>query len=167
MATQLEDSQQIEQFRKLFGRARFSAVFRFYVAKTKMQTPGIDGIVIEAVKKCLQHKKATQLTSDSSVSDSNSSVSDFGHKPQPLLLSLLHCLFEAQDSTLCRLVVKELNLKLNLKDISLNPADCLSVGYFLTHCKDFTVNLRSCSIGDDECKTLFRRSEVHNLQILE
>ena len=160
MATQLEDSQQIEQFRKLFGQARFSAVFQFYAAKTKMQTPGIDEIVIEAVKKCLQDKRAKQLTYDA---DPNSGASDFGHKPQPLLLSLLNCLFEAQDSSLCQLVVKELNLQLNLNGISLNPADCLSVGYFLTHCEGFEVNLSFCSIGDDECKTLFRQGEVYNL----
>ena len=164
MATQLEHSQQIEQFRKLFGRARFSAVFQFYAAKTKMRTPGIDEVVIEAVQKCLQDKRATQLTSDS---DPNSGASDFGHEPQPLLLSLLHCLFEAQDSTLCQLVVKELNSNLDLSGISLNPADCLSVGYFLTHCKDFEVRLQLCSIGDDECKALFRKGEVCNLRILE
>ena len=166
MATQLEDSQQIEQFRKLFGRARFSAVFQFYAAKTKMRTPGIDEIVIEAVKKCLQNKKTTQLTSDSSDSDLNSDVSDFGHEPQPLLLSLLHCLFEAQDSTLCQLVVKELHLTLDLSTISLDLADCLSVGYFLTHCKGFEVYIAGCFIGDDECKTLFRRGDVYNLRIL-
>ena len=125
-----------------------------------MRTPGIDEIVIEAVKKCLQDKRATQLTS-------NSGASDFSHKPQPLLLSLLHCLFEAQDSSLCQLVVKELNLKLNLQGISLNPADCLSVGYFLTHCQEFEVVLSFCSIGSDECKTLLRQGEVYNVRILE
>ena len=75
--------------------------------------------------------------------------------------------FEAQDSSLCQLVVKELNLQLNLSGISLNPADCLSVGYFLTHCKGFQVDLSVCSIGDEECKTLFRQGEVYNLRILK
>ena len=154
-------------YRELFGRARFSAVFQFYAARTKFRTPGIDEIVIEAVLKCLQNNRATQLTSKSSDSDSNSGASDFGHEPQPLLLSLLHCLFEAQDSTLCQSVVKELKFKLNLSRISLSPADCLSVGYFLTHCKDFVVRLQACSIGDDECKILFRQGEVYNLRLLE
>ena len=144
--------------RDRFGRARFSAVFQFYAANTKMKTPGIDEIVVEAVQKCLQDPRASELNSDS---DYNS-----GHEPQPLLLSLLHCLFEAQDNTLCQLVVKELNLNLDLVSISLNPADCLSVGYFLTHCKGFEVNLSFCYIGDDGCKTLFRRGEVYNLRKL-
>ena len=168
MATQLEPSQQVAKFRELFGRARFSAVFQFYAANTKLQTSGIDEIVVEAVQECLRNKRATQLTSNSSGHDPNSGGSDSGGEPQPLLLSLLHCLFEAQDNTLCQLVVKELNLKLDLSDISLNPADCLSVGYFLTHCKEFEVQvyLRGCSIGDDGCKTLFRRGEVYNLRHL-
>ena len=163
MANQLEENHQITKFRELFGQARFSAVFQFYAAETKLRTPGINEIVIETVKKCLQEP---QSTSDSSDSD-HLGASVFGHEPQPLFLSLLHCLFEAQDSTLCQLVVKELNLKLNLTGISLHPADCLSVGYFLTHCKYFEVCLSSCSIGDDECKTLFRQGEVYNLWTLE
>ena len=167
IATQLEQSQQVAKFRKLFGQARFSAVFQFYAAKTKFRTPGIDEVVIEAVQKCLQNRRTTQLTSKSNDSDPNSGASDFGHKPQPLLLSLLHCLFEAQNSTLCQSVVKESDLKLNLFGISLSPADCLSVGYFLTHCKDFEVRLPYCSIGDDECRILFRQGEVYNLQFLE
>ena len=157
MATQLDDNQQVAQFTKLFGRPRFSAVFRFYSAKTKLKTPGIKGIVIKAVQKCLEDQEATELTSDSDQSHQKSSGFNFGHEPQPLLLCLLYCLYEAQDKELYQLVVTELKHDLNLGGINLNPADCLSVGYILTYCKDFKVNLKKCNIGDDGCKTLLRR----------
>ena len=167
MATQLKEDQQIEQFRSLFGRARFSAVFQFYAAKTKMKTPGIDEIVIEVVKKCAQDSKTTEFSSYSSDDDPATNAGyNLGHEPQPLLLSLLHCLFEAQDKALCQLVAKELKGKLNLQRISLSPADCLSVGYFLTHCRQFQVYLTGCYIGDDGCKALFRKGPKYDLQYL-
>ena len=176
MASQLSDEQQVEQFTKLFGRPRFSAVFRFYAAKTKLKTPGIKELVVQAVEKCLANTRITKFTdsdsdshSDSdpdsqSNSDSNSDDHshqksggfNFGHEPQPLLVSLLHCLYEAQDKKLCQLVATEFKQKLDLSGINLDPADCLSVGYLLTYCKDIEVNLNSCNIGDDGCKTLFK-----------
>ena len=156
MATQLDDKQQVEQFTKLFGRPRFSAVFMFYAARTKLKTPGIKDIVIQAVKKCLVNNETTELTPDSDHSHQNSNSYNFGHKQQPLLVSLLHCLYEAQDKDLCQLVAAEPKQKLNLSYINLDPADCLSVGYILIYCKDFEVNLQGCNIGDDGCKTLFK-----------
>ena len=156
MATHLDDKQQVEQFTKLFGRPRFSAVFRFYAAWTKLETPGIKDIVIQAVKKCIQNRKTTELTPGSDNSHQNSNSFNFGHEPQPLLVSLLHCLYEAQDKDLCQLVAAELKQKLDLSFINLDPADCLSVGYILTYCKDFEVILYGCNIDDDGCKTLFK-----------
>ena len=165
MATQLESSQQVKQFKELFGRARFAAVFQFYAAKTKLKTPGIKDVVVEAVKRYLANPKITEFTSrDCAQTDS---VSD-NLKPKPLILSLLHCLYEAQDKALCELVVKQFKeSNLSLQDISLNPADCLAVGYFLTYCSQFKVNLGYCSIGGDGCKTLFRKGAVYDLQSLE
>ena len=165
MATQLKPPEQVAQFRKLFGRARFSAVFQFYAAKTKLKTDGIKDVVVEAVKKCLADPKTTEFTPQDSAQ--NDSVSE-NAKPQPLILSLLHCLYEAQDKTLCEMVVKEFtDSRLILEGISLNPADCLAVGYFLTHCSQFKVELGSCSTGDDGCKTLFRKGAVYDLWSLK
>ena len=154
MATQLDDKQQVEQFTKLFGRPRFNVVFRFYAAKTKLETPGIKDLVIQAVRKCLEDRLATKLTYNY---DQTSHGFNYGHKPQPLLVNLLHCLYEAQDRDLCQLVATELKQKLDVSGINLNPADCLAVGYVLTYCKDFKVDLGECNIGDDGCKTLFKQ----------
>ena len=169
MATKMDPSEQVAQFKELFGRARFSAVFQFYAAKTKLKTQGMDEIVIRVVRKCMEEKKATVLTPHSGTdSDLDSGGSSLGHKSQPLLLSLLHCLFEAQDETLCQLVAKELKGKLRgLQNISLSPADCLSVGYFLTHCRQFEVYLGGCSMGADGCKALFRKDKKYDLVYLK
>ena len=169
MATKMDPSEQVAQFKELFGRARFSAVFQFYAAKTKLKTQGMDEIVIRVVRKCMKENQATVLTPHSGTnSDLDSGGSSLGHKSQPLLLSLLHCLFEAQDETLCQLVAKELKGELRgLEFISLSPADCLSVGYFLTHCRQFKVYLSSCSMGDDGCKALFRKDRQYDLEYLE
>ena len=163
MATKLDPSEQVAQFQELFGRARFSAVFQFYAAKTKLKTQGMDEIVTQVVQKCMQDNKVTELTPHSGAQNSS-----LGHTPQPLLISLLHCLFEAQDEMLCQLVAKELNGELRgLEGISLNPADCLAVGYFLTHCRQFSVHLARCGIGDDGCKALFGEGQEYDLLYLE
>ena len=136
IATQLSASEQVAKFSELLGQSRFSAVFQFYAAKTKLRTPGISDIVMQVVGRCSKecHK----------IDDKNR------------LLPLINCLFEAQDSHLCQSVLEQLGSKLNLQDVSLNPSDCLSVGYFLTHTKrDYKVNLVNCSIGVEGCKALF------------
>lgn len=137
IATQLEASQQVVQFRELLGQARFSAVFQFYAAITKLRAPGISDVVMQVVSKCSKeyHK----------IDDKNR------------LLPLINCLFEAQDSQLCQSVLDQLGSKLNLQDVSLSPSDSLSVGYFLTHAKrDYKVNLVNCSIGPEGCRSLFK-----------
>ena len=204
MATKLRPSEQVEQFKQLFGRARFAAVFQFYAAKTKLKTCGIQKVVVKAVKKCLAHPEITELSPQDAAQNhsvfkklkdvvveavkkrlgnpTQEHVQDYttqdtaqNHmhstskhvKPQPLILSLLHCLYEAQDKALCELVVQQFkDSQLSLNGISLNPADCLAVGYFLTHCKQFEVDLGSCSIRDDGCKTLFRDGAVYDLRAL-
>ena len=131
IATHLPASEQVSMFNKLFDKSRFSAVFRFYAAVTKLKTPGIKDVVIRVAR---SYKKS-------------------------LLLSLFHCLYEAQDPSLCESVAQQLHHELDLRGTTLTPSDCLCIGYFLAHvCKmaasEFRVNLRSCSIGDQGCKYL-------------
>ena len=42
IATQLPDDEQVTEFNELFDKSRFSAVFQFYAAISKLQTPGIN-----------------------------------------------------------------------------------------------------------------------------
>ena len=75
IATQLPDSEQVSKFNELFDDSRFSAVFQFYAAITKLQTPGISGVITRVATKC--------------------GVEDHNNEDSTLLLSLHHCLYEA------------------------------------------------------------------------
>ena len=141
MATKLSIYEQTERFTALFGKeARFAAVFQFFAAKTQLKNPEIAKVVEQVAES----------------------------RNRALLLSLIHCLFEANDSGLYTAVVQKLSYKLDLSSTRLNPADCYSLGCFLTHCKDFKVHLARCNIGDGGCKALFgRQRDYSGIRILE
>ena len=139
IATHLPDDEQVSKFDELFDKSRFSAVFQFYAAITKLQTSGIKDIVIRVAK--------------------NGNINNNNNKA--LLLSLLHCLYEAQYPPLCVTVAEQFKFGLNLRfGTTLTPSHCLCIGYFLSHiCKmdnsgNFDVNLECCGIGDQGCKYL-------------
>ena len=151
----MSPKQQISVFQELFGTPRFSAVFQFYAGITKLRTSRpwlsllprllcpVPASVYDLVRKLVKQ----ELSHDGS---------------STLLISLLHCLYEAEDPQLCRFVANLLGHNLNLGDTSLPPLDCLAVGYFssvvTTTCtvSRCTVNLDGCSIGDQGCKFLVR-----------
>ena len=51
IATQLPASEQVFKFNELFDKSRFSAVFRFYAAFTKLKAPGIEDVLNNVVKR--------------------------------------------------------------------------------------------------------------------
>ncbi len=150
----MSPKQQISVFQKLFGNPRFIAVFQFYAGITKLRTsrPILSMLprflcpfpisVLDLVKKVVKNDK------------------DNYFEPKPLLLSLINCLHEAEDSSLFVFVADLLNHHLDLNHTTMNPIDCLSVGYFASVCSntsnEFTLSLRSCSIDDQGCKCLAR-----------
>ena len=91
-----------------------------------------------------------------------------------LLISLLNCLYEAQDISLCKYVGVELKYKLPLVErlsgastemvlynVSLLPRDCLSIGYFMASIAisfsgRFRISLGSCSLEDTGTKILMQ-----------
>jgi Ran GTPase-activating protein (RanGAP) involved in mRNA processing and transport len=130
IATSLSDSEQVSQFHQLFHQPRFMGVFQFYAAITKLKTPGIDKIVSEIVS---MHSN-------------------------PHLLSLLRCLYEAQDPSLCQSVVNQLG-ELDVNQSSLSPMDLLSIGYLIGMSNTNVVkevNLSRCHIGDYGVKHLMK-----------
>ena len=77
----------------------------------------------------------------------------------PLLVNLLHGLYEAQDLSLCKFVASHLNGELDLHGNTLSPMDCLVVGYFLfclTPTKEFKVGLSNCSLDEYRLSFLVR-----------
>ena len=151
----MSPKQQISVFQELFGTPRFSAVFQFYAGITKLRTSRpwlsklprflcpVPASVYDLVRKLVKQ----QLSHDGS---------------RTLLVSLLYCLYEAEDPSLCKFVADLLGHDLAFINTTLTPLDCLAVGYFssvvtttytVSRC---TVYLAHCSIGDQECKFLVR-----------
>jgi hypothetical protein len=144
-------SEQISTFDSLFGDSRFSAVFQFYAAITKLRTS----------RPFLSKLPSWLIPSDINVH----MLHLIGKivKRRSLLISLLHCLYEAQDPSLCQSVTEQLGNELNLRDTSLTPLDSIAIGYFLSfvsvntsNTKEFTVNLTNCSLGDAGTKSLIQ-----------
>ena len=143
-------TKQISVFNELFGNPRFSAVFQYYAGTTKLLThrpffsllpkflfPDIPRGILDLVSKIVLWRKKSQL------------------------VSLLRCLYEAKDPSLCVLVADLLDHFLDLSSTTLRPLDCLSIGYFFsvvstTVSGKFTVSLYRCFIGDQECKFFVR-----------
>ena len=131
--SKLSAPEQIQIFNDLFDQPRLAAVFRFYAAFTKLQTEGVRDIVARIVQK----------------------------QEKPLLVNLLHGLYEAQDPSLCQFVASHLKRELDLSENTLSPMDCLVVGYFLscvclTTSGEFKVNLSGCSLDDYRASFLVR-----------
>ena len=131
--SKLPEAKQIQIFNDLFDQPRLAAVFRFYAAFTKLHTEGVRDIVARIVQK----------------------------KEKPLLVNLLHGLYEAQDPSLCQFVASHLKGGLDLSENTLSPMDCLVVGYFLscvclTTSGEFKVDLSGCSLDDYRASFLIR-----------
>ena len=129
--SKLPPEEQVKIFMELFGEPRFAAVFQYYAAFTKLQTAGIQDIMVSVIEQ----------------------------KDKTLLLTLLHCLYEAQDSSLCQFVASELKGKLDLSDSSLSPVDCIAVGYFLHQCANvhpMTAKLSKCSLDSYKLELLVK-----------
>ena len=159
--SKLPASVQISTFDSLFEELRFNSVFRYYAAITKFRTsrPFLSKLprwlcpvpagVLDLVRKMVKKRS------------------------KPLLVSLLHCLYEARDLSLCQFVAEQLGNVLDLRDTSLTPVDCLALGYFLStvslttsNAKEFGVDLEACSLGDAGTMSLMcsigRYTDPHN-----
>ena len=151
-------SEQISTFDSMFNDSRFSAVLQFYAAVTKLRT---SRPFLSLVPRFLRPVPA-------SIYDLVRKIIRKGSNA--LLVSLLNCLYEAQDTALCKYVGEQLRAKvsgsgigseLDLYDVSLLPQDCLSIGYFLgsiavSYKGEFKVNLGYCSLEDVGIKILMQ-----------
>ena len=137
---------QISVFDKLFGKNRFSAVFQFYAGITKLTT---SRRFLSKLPRLLCPVPASIFDLVRKIIKSECEGYD---APTPIFLTLMHCLYEAEDSSLCAFVADLLVHNLNLIRTIMNPIDCLSVGYFATNL--FSLKIRECSIGNQGCKFL-------------
>ena len=160
--SQMSASEQISTFDSMFIEGQLSAVLQFYAAITKLHT---SRPLLSRVPRFLRPVPA--------------SIYDLVRKiirkdSKALLVPLLNCLYEAQDTALCKYVGEQLREKLSLfrkvavsgaeldlSAVSLLPRDCLSIGYFLASIAvsfkgELRVNLGRCSLGDTGIKILMQ-----------
>ena len=133
IATSLPTEEQVSQFTELYNKPRFSVVFQFYAAITKLEKTGFPEM-----------------------------ISHMGPYYEWWNLSFFHCVYEAQDPDLCIFVAEKLLWrKLNISFISLTPIDCLCIGYFMacvcgSTIDSLKVDLSSAYIGDSGCRFLLK-----------
>ena len=139
IANKLNNDDLLAKFKELYNNPKFAAIFQFYAANTQLKTPGIKDVVVQVARS----------------------------GDDALLLSLLHCLYDAQDSSLCQLVADQLESKLDLNNTTLGIAECFSLQYFLTHLENFDIKLYNCSIDGVKCKALFKPDQIYPFQSLE
>ena len=177
--TLMPPSEQISMLDSMFNEDRFSSVLQFYAAITKFRTSRpilslvprffnpIPASVYELIRKAIRKNKKFNTN---------------------LLVSLINCLHEAQDVSLCKYVGDQLRDSVPFIDrnftnsatgygndldlflYSLQPRDCFSIGYFLANIVisfrgEFKVTLFGCSLGDVGTKSLmqsfYRSLQVH------
>ena len=162
--SRLPASEQISTFDSMFNHARFSAVLQFYAAITKFHT---SRPLLSLVPRFLCPVPASIYDLVRKIIRKDSDA---------LLVSLLKCLYEAQDTALCKYVGEQLRdkvpfiaklldgysfgIEFYLGHVSLLSQDCLSIGYFLASiavsCNGkFTIYL-DCSLGDTGVKILMQ-----------
>ena len=144
-------SEQISTFDSLFSDSRFSAVFQFYAAITKLRT----------LRPFLNKLPRWLIPNSVNVRMLDLVGKILKRYNESLLVSLLHCLYEAQDPSLYQFVAEQLGNGLYLSYTSLTPVDSLAIGYFLSsvslitsNAKVFIVDLDNCFLGDAGTKSL-------------
>ena len=149
--SRLPAREQISTFDRLFGDSRFGPVLQYYAAITKLRTS----------RSWLSKLPSWLIPQSITVRMLDLVRRIVAKRSKPLLVSLLHCLYEAQDPSLCQFVAEQLRDSLDLYDTSLTPVDCLAIGYFLSSVtlttssnKVFKVDLGYCSLGDAGTKSL-------------
>ena len=99
--SRIDSSEQRKVFESMFGSSRFQAVLQYYSGFTKLANPAIRDF-ISRQKSSVDH-----------------------------LLPLLHCFYEAQEPSLCKLIAPQFTRHITLSS-TLNPVDYLAIGYFVT-----------------------------------
>ncbi len=161
----LSGSKQISHFQTLFDESRFSAVFQFYAGITRFLSER------KYLSKVAFLLPVWLVPGPLRICDIITNMIRSGNRQ--LLVSVIRCLFEADDLSLSQFVASQLSGELDLHHTTLSPLDCLSVGYFLscvlaTISGQFTVDLRECSIDGHCCKFLMRglsRFPTHNTAV--
>ena len=136
--SQLPTHDQLEIFKKMLNTSRFQAVLHYFSGFTKLGNPELQKII-------------------SSCQHAMSSIKDF--------LPLLHCIFEAQQPSLCKLIHHNFtSTKIEANDLA--PIDFVVFGYFVsaTAASSTTIKLLIHHIDDHRLKLLLSEFSRYPLE---
>ena len=165
----MTEEEQTEMAKEILHTNPLSPVLPFYAGLTKLSNVHIRNTLLEVTRRPLDaetiiedmHKEPYRLSSDR----------------RRLLLALLNCVYESQDTRMCTSIKPPISPKLNeffpnfvfisFFHLGLDPMDCLSLGYFLANkClqESLFVDLMHCHIGDIGTEVLVKQLKQLNIK---
>ena len=140
--SQMENDEQVRVFQTLLSQPRFTAVLQFYAGFTKLTNQGVRNIITY-----------------SDIADNESSKLS--------LINYVRCFYEAQihEQSLNSNFFPRLNGVLGMSRVTLNPLDCMSVGYFLAlvcrNSRKLRVSLYDCGINNQSFDLMMGELSKH------
>ena len=132
--SRMDSSKQLAVFEQMFGGSRFQAVLHYYSGFTQLANPKVQDFI-------------------SAHSQQQINFSD--------LLPLLHCFYEAQEPSLCKLIKFQFKESgLIYLNFELNPADYLAIGYYITSI------LSMASSDAPSIRVKIENTNMHGLKLL-
>ena len=167
--SKMTDEEQTEMAREILHTNPLSPVLPFYAGLTKLSNVHIRNTLLEVTRR--------PLDADTVVEDMHKQPDRLSSDRRRLLLALLNCVYESQDTRMCTSIKPPISPKLNeffpnfvfisFFHLGLDPMDCLSLGYFLANkClqESLFVDLMHCHIGDIGTEVLMKQLKQLNIK---
>ena len=163
----MESSEQLEVFKRMFDSSRFQAVLHYYSGFTKLANPKIREFISSYAKQANLNLK-TLLPLPFHRFEEPIKQANFINA----LLPLFHCFYEAQEPSLCKLVIHEstkcIAIQLHVDSSQIIPVDYLAIGYItaslLSVPASSNIRLKIIAIDDHRLKLLLFELIKHPLQ---
>ena len=165
--SKMTEEEQTEMAREILHTNPLSPVLPFYAGLTKLSNVHIRNTLLEVTRR--------PLDADTVVEDMHKQPDRLSSDRRRLLLALLNCVYESQDTRMCTSIKPPISPKLNeffpnfvfisFFHLGLDPMDCLSLGYFLANkClqESLLVDLMHCHIGDIGTEVLMKQLKQLN-----
>ena len=131
----LPDDSRLQLLKKFRNDKQFQNVWKYFSGITKLQDQAFREMVINSTRPSNRDQ-----------------------------LFLLHCLYEAQNPSICKVAADKLSHHLKLGNVTLNANDCLCTAYTLSCAEGkWEVELRGCNIGGDGLEIIKRQLLNHSL----
>ena len=167
--SKMTEEEQTEMAKEILHTNPLSPVLPFYAGLTKLSNVHIRNTLLEVTRR--------PLDTDTVVEDMHKQPDRLSSDRRRLLLALLNCVYESQDTRMCTSIKPPISPKLNevfpnfvfisFFHLGLDPMDCLSLGYFIANkClqESLYVDLLGCHIGDIGTEVLVKQLKQLNIK---